>query len=92
MNSSNKKMKKIKNKLVYFWKTDNNKISIVRDILVAFLLVLIILSALWVYTGQWFGAPMVAIESGSMMHLDEPYGRIGTINAGDMVLIQMIRE
>jgi signal peptidase len=42
---------------------------------------------LWGYTGQWFGAPMVAIESGSMMHLDEPFGRVGTIDAGDMVLL-----
>jgi signal peptidase len=92
MTSNDKIRKNIKNKLVYFWRTDNNKISIVRDILVAFLLVLIILTALWTYTGQWLGAPMVAIESGSMMHLDEPYGRIGTINAGDMVLLVKVNK
>ena len=90
MNSNDSNLKKIKNKFIYFWKTENNKISIIRDIIIAFLLVLIILTALWTYTGQWFGAPMVAIESGSMMHLDEPYGRIGTIDAGDMVLLVKI--
>jgi signal peptidase len=92
MSSKNPNSKKIKDKFIYFWKTDNNKISIVRDILIAFLLVLLILTALWTYTGQWFGAPMVAIESGSMMHLDEPYGRIGTIDAGDMVLLVKVHE
>jgi len=70
-----------------FWHSDDSKISVIRDIFVAFLIVFIILLALWTYTGQWFGAPMVAIESGSMMHLDEPFGRLGTIDAGDMVLL-----
>jgi len=77
----------LKKKIIYFWKTDNEKISIVRDILVALILVLILLTALWTYTGQWFGAPMVAIESGSMEHLDSPFGKLGTIDAGDMVLL-----
>ena len=92
MNSKISFQKKVKDKFMYFWKTENSKISIVRDILIAFLLVLIILTALWTYTGQWFGAPMVAIESGSMMHLDEPYGRIGTIDAGDMVLLVKVNK
>ncbi|MDG6218240.1 MAG: S26 family signal peptidase, partial [Candidatus Thermoplasmatota archaeon] len=74
-------------RLSRFWKNDNETISFLRDIIVAMAVVLVILTALWGYTGQWFGAPMVAIESGSMQHLDEPFGRIGTINAGDMVLL-----
>jgi signal peptidase len=78
---------KSKVKFQKFWKSENSKISLIRDILIALLLVLIILTALWAYTGQWFGAPMVAIESGSMQHRDEPYGRYGTINAGDMVFL-----
>lgn len=77
----------IKKKLLEFWRSEDEKISFVRDVLVAVFVVLIILSVLWGYTGQWLGAPMVAIESGSMMHLDEPFGRIGTIDAGDMVLL-----
>ena len=82
---------KFKQKLIKFWRSDDSKISLIRDVIVALILVLIILTALWTYTGQWFGAPMVAIESGSMMHQDEPFGRFGTINAGDMVLLRMFR-
>lgn len=48
--------------------------------------------ALWAYTGQWLGAPMVAIESGSMMHKNEPFGRFGTIDAGDMVLLVKVNN
>jgi signal peptidase I len=81
------KTEDIKKKFLELWRSDDEKISFVRDILVAVFVVLIVLSVLWGYTGQWFGAPMVAIESGSMMHLDEPFGRIGTIDAGDMVLL-----
>ena len=65
--------KKFKENFLKFWRSENTKISLVRDVFVALLLVLIILSALWAYTGQWFGTPMVAIESGSMMHENEPF-------------------
>jgi len=78
---------KAKKLFIRFWKSDDNKISLLRDVLVALMLVLIVLLALWSYTGQWFGVPMVAIETSSMRHLDEPFGRVGTINAGDMVLL-----
>jgi len=81
---------KLKEQFLRFWHSDNEKISIVRDILVALTAVAIVLLLLWSYTGQWFGAPMVAIESGSMEHDNEPFGRFGTINAGDMVLVQRI--
>ncbi|OGS40328.1 MAG: signal peptidase I [Euryarchaeota archaeon RBG_13_31_8] len=83
---------KFKLKFMKFWRSEDSKISLVRDVLVAFFLVFIILLALWVYTGQWFGAPMVAIESGSMMHPDEPFGRIGTIDAGDMVFLVKVNS
>ena len=82
-----KYLKDFKDLFLRFWHSDNEKISLIRDIVVALLVVLIILMALWAYTGQWFAAPMVAIESGSMMHEDEPFGRLGTIDAGDMVLL-----
>ena len=77
----------IKKKFLFFWHSKDEKITFIRDILVAVIVVLLILSMLWGYTGQWFGAPMVAIESGSMMHENEPYGRVGYIDAGDMVLL-----
>jgi len=85
-------LKRIKDLFLRFWRSDNGKISLLRDILVALIAVLIILTALWAYTGQWFGTPMVAIESGSMMHEDEPYGRLGTIDAGDMVLLVKVNN
>jgi len=80
-----------KEKFFQFWKTDNSKIVFIRDIAIALLAVLIVLLLLWSYTGQWFEAPMVAIESGSMEHPDNPpFGRVGTIDAGDMVLVQKV--
>ena len=79
-------------KIIHFWRSDDEKITFFRDILVAVLVVLLILSILWGYTGQWFGAPMVAIESGSMMHAEEPFGRVGYIDAGDMVLLVRVHE
>jgi signal peptidase len=82
----------ILNNIKKFWHSDNEKISIIRDILIAFLVVFILLIILWSYTGQWFGAPMVAIESGSMMNLNEGFGRIGYIDAGDMVLLVKVNE
>ncbi len=87
-----KKINEFKNIFLRFWHSENNKVSLARDVIVAFLFVFIILLALWGYTGQWFGAPLVAIESGSMQHLNEPYGRIGTINAGDMVLLVKVNN
>jgi signal peptidase len=73
-----------------FWHSDNTSIALIRDVVVALVAVLVILLILWSYTGQWFGAPMVAIESGSMEHPDAPFGRLGTIDAGDMVLVQKV--
>lgn len=82
----------IKDKFLRFWRSDNEKIALLRDILIAFLAVFMVLILLWAYTGQWFAAPMVAIESGSMEHNNPPppFGRFGTIDAGDMVLVQKV--
>ncbi len=73
-----------------FWRSDNKKIALFRDITVALLAVLVVLLFLWTYTGQWFTAPIVAIESGSMEHTNSPFGRLGPIDAGDMVLVQKV--
>jgi signal peptidase I len=84
--SSNQKNNK--NLFLRFLNSNNTKVSIIKDVFFALLFVMIILVALWAYTGQWFSVkPMVAIESNSMAHENEPFGRIGTINAGDMVLL-----
>lgn len=59
-----------------------------RDTVVALGVVAVILGALFLYTGVW--PPMVVVESGSMMHLgeDTPFGRYGTIDPGDLVLVK----
>lgn len=94
MNDNGFKSKIIKFKELFlrFWRSQNSKVSIIRDVFIAFILVFIIIMALWAYTGQWFGTPMVAIESGSMMHKNEPFGRFGTIDAGDMVLLVKVNS
>lgn len=88
----NLSFKHFKTLFLRFWNSENDKIALIRDVFVAFVIVFIILLALWSYTGQWFSAPMVAVESGSMMHLNEPFGRIGTIDAGDMVLLVKVNS
>jgi signal peptidase len=82
----------LKKMFMKFWKSNDSKVSLVRDVVVALLAVFIILMILWGYTGQWLAAPMVAIESGSMEHPNSPFGRLGTIDAGDMVLIQKVSK
>lgn len=88
-------MTDVKTLFIRFWKSDNEKIAIVRDVVIALIAVFIVLMLLWSYTGQWFQAPMVAIESGSMEHEPPkypapPFGRLGTIDAGDMVLVKKV--
>lgn len=61
-----------------------------RDVLIAVLIVITILSSLWAYTGQFPRSPMVVITSGSMMHNGASYGRIGTIDPGDLVLVKEV--
>ncbi len=79
---------KIKHLFSKFLHSEDSKIAMIRDVLYALTAVLLVLLILWSYTGQWFAAPMVAIESGSMEHPNPPFGRLGTIDAGDMVLVK----
>ena len=61
-----------------------------KDLLYAVLIVAGVLGVLTLYTHVW--PPMVVVESGSMMHADADvsYGRIGTIDPGDMVLVKEV--
>jgi len=63
---------------------------ITRDIIVSIAIVGVILAILWGYTGQFPHSPMVVVTSGSMMHDNAPFGRIGTIDPGDLVLVKKI--
>ncbi|MBW3583109.1 MAG: S26 family signal peptidase [Euryarchaeota archaeon] len=67
---------------------------LIRDLGIAVLIIVVILGGLWGYTGQPFPSqpPLVVVESGSMMHPteDNPYGKFGTIDPGDLILVKDI--
>ncbi len=67
-------------------------IPILKDVFIALLILGIILSSLYIYTGRW--PPMVVIESPSMSHCegDPPASRIGVIDTGDIVAVKSIRS
>jgi signal peptidase I len=71
-----------------FWETDNYWLALLRDILVAFLVVAVILSIVYAYSGSV--TPLVAVQSGSMEH-DTTTGLLDQNNGiyiGDVVLIR----
>ncbi|HEX2021527.1 MAG TPA: S26 family signal peptidase [Candidatus Thermoplasmatota archaeon] len=59
-----------------------------RDTLILVAVFAAVLGGLWLYTGVW--PPAVIVESNSMMHPEGevPYGRFGTIDPGDLVLVK----
>ena len=63
-------------------------LSLGRDILTAVIVMVIIISVLYFYTGNW--PPMVVIESNSMMHGDD--SSVGVIDTGDLVLVKNINN
>ena len=63
-------------------------LPVVKDVLTAVIVILIIVAAMFAYTGVW--PPMVVIESGSMMHDDSSYGKIGTIDPGDFTFVKKV--
>ena len=63
-------------------------LSVVRDLFLAFIVVLIVLGALMAYCRVW--PPVVVVESGSMMHDAESH--IGVIDTGDMVLVRKVND
>ena len=62
----------------------------IRDALVLVAVFGVLLGGLYAYTGSW--PPAVIVESGSMMHADSEvsYGRYGTIDPGDLVLVKAV--
>lgn len=59
-----------------------------RDAVVLVAVFALLLGGLYLYTSTW--PPAVIVESSSMMHGDDEvsYGRIGTIDPGDLVLVK----
>ena len=62
-----------------FWK------GLARDLLVAAIIVVVFLAAIYLYTGVW--PPLVVVESSSMQHSDRE-SFLGVIDTGDMVFQQ----
>ncbi|HUR69513.1 MAG TPA: hypothetical protein VM370_09730 [Candidatus Thermoplasmatota archaeon] len=67
------------------------KSAALRDAIVLVAVFGILLGGLYAYTGTW--PPAVIVESGSMMHADDEvtYGRFGTIDPGDLVLVKDVK-
>lgn len=89
-----------------FWRSKDPRIRTVRDIVAMGLVLLLVVGGVWIYSGQGAsGSPVVAVESGSMMHGpflmgnptaptsfgSPPFGRIGTIDPGDTVIVKRVR-
>lgn len=67
------------------------KSAALRDAVVLVVVFGVLLGGLFLYTGSW--PPAVIVESGSMMHADSEvtYGRFGTIDPGDLVLVRAVK-
>jgi signal peptidase len=63
--------------------------GIVETLLFLFVLFLMI-GGLWLYSGQSFpkSSPLAVVESGSMIHEQSLFGRIGTIDPGDIIIVK----
>jgi len=59
------------------------------DLLGALIVLLIIIGALFTYTGNW--PPLVVVQSGSMQHSDD-VSSVGVIDTGDLVFVKMFGD
>lgn len=84
-----------------FLNSEERRFVVGREIATGVLVVLLVLTVLWGYTGQPVGrSPIVVVESGSMMHCsngigiefgrdcDSAFARLGTIDPGDLILVK----
>lgn len=61
--------------------------DILKDVIIAFIIVIIIIGSIYMYTGNW--PPVVVVESDSMQHSDDE-SFLGVIDTGDLVLVKKI--
>lgn len=69
------------------------RFRLLRDVVGAVLIVALLLGGAFVASGgAW--PPVIVIESGSMMHPDSEtrYGRIGTIDVGDLLFVRTVKD
>jgi signal peptidase len=64
-------------------------LSLIKDVVIAAVIVSIVMASLWVYTG-FIWPPMVVVESGSMMHGKD--SAIGIIDTGDLTLVKKVES
>ncbi len=69
--------------------TKEEIISIGKDVLISVIIIVLVLGSLYVYTGRW--PPLVVVESGSMSR-DTERSEIGVIDAGDIVMVQVVEK
>ena len=70
------------------WTLKGFLIDIGKDIIIAFVIMMVIVVSLWLYTGNW--PPLVVVESQSMMHSDD--SELGAIDTGDLVLVKAVEQ
>jgi signal peptidase len=63
--------------------------SFIFDFIGAMIVLLIIIGALFTYTGNW--PPLVVVQSGSMQHSSES-SSLGTIDTGDLVFVKKLSD
>jgi len=64
-------------------------LSLIKDVVLAAVIVSIVMASLWVYTG-FIWPPMVVVESGSMMHGED--SALGIIDTGDLTLVKKVES
>lgn len=64
-------------------------LEILKDVIIAFIIVMIIIGGIYIYTGNW--PPVVVVESKSMQHSDTE-SFLGVIDTGDLVLVKRIES
>lgn len=73
------------------WRSQRPGVVLARDFAIVVLVIGTLLMGLWTYSGQSLDQPpLVVVESGSMMHPEPAFGRIGTIDPGDLVLVKEV--
>jgi signal peptidase len=63
--------------------------EILKDVIIAFIIVMIIIGGIYLYTGNW--PPVVVVESKSMQ-ISDTESFLGVIDTGDLVLVKSIES
>jgi signal peptidase len=84
-----KRAKKARDAMKKRRKRRSEAIGLLKDVLIAFVIVIIVMASLWAFSGGIW-PPMVVVESESMMHDDD--SKIGVIDTGDLTIVKKIHD